>query len=438
MRFSIKKGRLILRTSLLIGLLGAVCVSCVRDLTPKPQVKELAERIELAEGEDYLRLGGGRVQCQGCLNRCILNEGEKGICEARENRGGRLYLIDPQARKDPTLKEVMFYWKLPGQKVQCETCFRRCLLEEGERGVCRNRENRGGNLYNLVYGKPSAVHIDPIEKEPQRHMLPGTGIFCLGTAGCNFRCRFCQNWHLSQRGIEEIGYYYDLPPEKVVEEAIERGIPTISFTYNEPTAFYEYVYDVAKLAKAKGLNILFHSNGSMNPEPLRELLKYTDAVTIDLKGFSDEFYESASSAELEPVLRTLKIIKQEEVWLEIVNLVIPTLNDDPEEIKAMCEWILENLGPDVPLHFSRFFPAYQLTNLPATPIETLEEAYRIAKEVGLNYVTIGNVPGHKHNSTFCPKCGRRLIHRIHFTVLENNVVDGKCKFCGHEIPGIWE
>lgn len=339
--------------------------------------------------------------------------------------------------KEAILKEAMFYQKLNEDTVQCGICFRRCILKEGQRSFCRNKENRGGKLYNLVYAKPSAVHIDPIEKEPALHMLPGTDILCFGTAGCNFRCKFCQNWHLSQRPIEEMEYTYDLLPEAAVDFALKKKIPTLSFTYNEPISFYEYVYDIAKLAKQKGLKILWHTNGSLNPEPLRELLKYTDTVTVDLKGFTPEFYSATSQAKLEPVLRTLKIIKEEGKWLEIVNLHVPTLNDNPKDVEAMCLWIKDDLGPDTPLHFSRFFPAYRLTNLPATPISTLQEAYEIAKRCSLNYVTIGNAPGHKYNSTFCPQCGKNIIHRVHFTVLANNLKDGKCKFCAKEIPGIW-
>jgi len=343
----------------------------------------------------------------------------------------------PKVKKESFLREAMFYKVLTDDEVQCQMCFRKCIIPEGRRGACRNRENRKGKLYSVVYGRPSAVHVDPIEKEPQYHFLPGSEILCIGTAGCNFRCRHCHNWHLSQRSIEEMAYVYDLMPEKAVEQALKNKIPTMSFTYNEPTSFYEYVYDIAKLAKGKGLKIIWHSNGAINPAPLKELLKYTDGVTIDLKGFSQRAYDN-SSAELEPVLRTLKIIKKEGKWLEIVNLVIPTINDDLEEIRKMCIWIKENLGVDVPLHFSRFFPAYRLTQLPPTPISTLEKAYEIARKVGLNYVSIGNVPGHKYNSTFCPKCGKKLIHRTHFMVLSNDIEDGKCRFCGQEIPGIWK
>ncbi len=336
-----------------------------------------------------------------------------------------------------SLREAMFYKRLDKDMVRCEVCFRECILKEGQRSFCRNKENIGGRLYSLVHSKPSSVQVDPIEKEPALHMLPGTQILCFGTAGCNFRCKFCQNWHLSQRSIEEMVYTYDLSPEDAVKMAIEKKIPTLSFTYNEPISFYEYVYDIARVAKQKGLKILWHSNGTLNPEPLTELLKYTDAVTIDLKGFTDKFYREASSAELEPVLKTLKIIRKKGVWLEIVNLHIPTLNDNPRDVRRMCLWIKENLGKYTPLHFSRFYPAYRLTALPATPIDKLEQAHKIAKEVGLEYVTIGNVPGHKYNSTFCPKCGKTLIHRIHFRVLSNNIKDGKCKFCGYHIPGIW-
>ncbi|MCM8792442.1 MAG: AmmeMemoRadiSam system radical SAM enzyme [Candidatus Omnitrophica bacterium] len=351
--------------------------------------------------------------------------------------GDWCYFDNSEAEEDFLLKEAMFYKKLDNQVVQCKVCFRRCILENGQRSFCRNKENKEGRLYSLVYARPSAVQIDPIEKEPCFHMLPGTEILCFGTAGCNFRCKFCHNWHLSQRSIEEMGQIFKITPQDAVKIALDKKIPTLSFTYNEPSSFYEFVYETAVLAKKNGLKILWHTNGSLNPEPLRELLKYTDAVTVDLKSFTEEFYQNISEAKLEPVLNTLKFIKEEGKWLEIVNLVIPTLNDDLQDIKRMCLWIKENLGKDIPLHFSRFFPNYKLTSLPATPITTLELAYRTAKEVGLDYVTIGNVPGHIYNSTFCPFCDKVLIERRHFTVLNNNIVDGRCKFCKNSIPGIW-
>ncbi len=341
--------------------------------------------------------------------------------------------------EDSELKmETMFYDRLDNNMVQCRICFRNCILQEGERGFCRNRENIGGTLYNIVYGKPSAIMVDPIEKEPQFHFLPGSRILCLGSAGCNFRCRFCHNWHLSQRSIEEIGHSGPLFPEDVVNMAIRQNVPTISFTYNEPTSWYEYLYDIAKLAKDEGIRVIFHSNGSMNPEPLRALLPYVDSVTIDLKGFTDEFYEKVSEAKLEPVKQTLEIIREEGVWLEIVNLVVPTLNDDPDDIRRMCEYIRDSLGEYTPLHFTRFFPNYRLTDLPPTPVETLEKARTIARDVGLKYVYIGNVPGHRYNSTFCPHCDEKLVDRYHFSVHGVRVENGRCGTCGESISGIWE
>jgi pyruvate formate lyase activating enzyme len=298
------------------------------------------------------------------------------------------------------------------------------------------RENQGGRLYNLVYGKPGGLQIDPIELEPMYHMIPGHRNLCVFTASCNFRCKHCHNWHISQQGPEGVRVV-EYSPEEVVEEAIRRGCKSISHSINEPTVFYEFMYDVARVAKERGLLTLFHSNGSLSPQPLRRLLKVMDGVTVDLKAFDEKFYQEISSAELEPVLRTLKIIVEEGVHLEIVNLIIPTLNDDLDKIKEMCIWIRDNLGEDVPLHFTRFSPAYKLTKLPYTPVETLEAAREIAHKVGLNYVYIGNLPGHEGNSTFCPKCKKRLVHRIHFAVLSNNVVDGRCGSCGYEIAGIW-
>ncbi len=345
-------------------------------------------------------------------------------------------LIFSTEQEAPT-REALFYQKLRGGAVKCEICFRKCVISRGRRGFCRNKQNVGGKLVNTVHSSPSAVHIDPIEKEPMHHFLPGSNMLAVGTAGCNFTCRHCQNWHLSQSSVEDL-QTYKLSPEELVRIAKRKGLPTISFTYNEATSFYEYVYDVAKIAKREGVNIIWHSNGTMAREPLLELLKYTDGVAVDLKGFTAQFYREITSGELEPVLETLKTIKESGVWLEIVYLVITDHNDNMEDIRKMCVWVKENLGPDVPLHFSRFFPNYRLTSVAATSIKTLEDAYKIARDIGINYVSIGNVPGHKKNSTFCPECDRRLIHRVHFGILENNIRDGRCRFCKHTIAGVWE
>lgn len=351
---------------------------------------------------------------------------------------GAITRATPSAEDPGLTTEARFYEKLEENAVQCHLCFRRCTIEEGKRGFCNVRKNVEGMLYSLVYGVPSAVHVDPVEKEPQHHFKPGTQILCLGTAGCNFRCKFCHNWHLSQRTLEEIGYFYELPPRKVVELAQSRGVPSISFTYNEPTIFYEYMYDVSKAAQEAGLSVIFHSNGAMNPEPLKELLKHIDSVTIDLKGFNRDYYRNISQGNLDIVLENLKIIRDSGTWLEIVNLVVPTMNDDPEELRQMSRWIRDELGEYTPLHFSRFFPNYQLTSLSPTPVKTLEKARDIAIEEGLLFASIGNVPGHIHNSTFCPECDEMLINRHHFTVRKVNIEDGKCTSCSYEVPGIWD
>jgi len=334
------------------------------------------------------------------------------------------------------LQEARYYERLSQNRVNCHLCFRGCEISDGKRGFCRNRENINGKLYSIVYAKPCALQVDPIEKEPSFHMIPGTDIFCTATASCNFRCKFCQNWHLSQKSLEEIPYV-DLKPEEVVRRAIQQHCETVSFTYSEPTAFYEYMFDIVKIAKKNGLKTLFHTNGSMSTDPLLALLKYMDAVTVDLKAFTEKFYSEVSSSELEPVLHTLRTVKSYGRHLEIVNLVIPTLNDNPKDIREMCIWIKTNLGRDTPLHFNRFFPQYKLTNLPPTPVETLEQAYRIAKKEELEYVYIGNTPGHEMNSTFCPRCKKKIIHRTHFSVSAKEIKDGKCRFCGYPIKGIW-
>lgn len=336
-----------------------------------------------------------------------------------------------------TLTTARFWKEALGDRVDCQLCFRNCSIPEGERGYCNARINKEGKLYSLIYGRVAAVQIDPVEKEPLLHFLPGTSTLCFGTASCNFRCTFCQNWHLAARRPEEVKSFA-MTPIEAIEGAIILGCQSISFTYNEPTVFYEWMYDVAKMAKEMGVRTYFHTNGGMNPEPLKELLQYMDAVCVDLKGFTSEFFEQTSVSELEPVLNTLRTIKESGVWVEITCLIIPTMNDDMEKIEEMCLWIRENLGEDVPVHFSRFFPNYKLLRLPPTPIETLEEAREVALGVGLRYVSIGNVPGHEANNTFCPQCGEVVIGRVHFFVGEINLENGRCKFCDYPIAGVWE
>lgn len=337
-----------------------------------------------------------------------------------------------------TVPKVASYWeRIRDNIVQCQLCPRRCILDLGQRGYCTVRINKEGLLYTLGYGNPIAVHVDPIEKKPFFHVLPGTSAFSIAVAGCNMRCLFCQNWQISQAKPDEVTAY-DMPPEKVVDAAIRSGSSFIVYTYTEPTIFYEYMLDISKLARSKGIKNGMHTCGYINEEPLKELLTYMDAVNVDLKGFNEMFYRKMGSmAELEPVLNTIKTVKRSGVWLEITNLLIPGQNDDPEEIRKMCVWIKENVGDDVPLHFSRFTPSFQLLNLPPTPMKKLEEAFRIAKGVGLKYVYIGNVPGNTYENTYCPNCGKLVVGREGYRIKELNISGGKCKFCGYKISGIW-
>ncbi|MBI4721915.1 MAG: AmmeMemoRadiSam system radical SAM enzyme [Candidatus Stahlbacteria bacterium] len=323
------------------------------------------------------------------------------------------------------------------KRIQCHLCPHNCVLSPGERGFCKVRENKKGKLFTMVYGLPCAIHTDPIEKKPLFHFLPGTLVFSFATAGCNLRCKFCQNWEIAQNAPEET-QNFTLSPEEVVRRAKTSGTPSIAYTYSEPTIFYEYMLETARLAHEAGIKNTMHSAGYINPEPLRELCKYLDAANIDLKGFTDEFYQELTESHLVPVLQTLKILKSAGVHLEITNLIIPTKNDDPAIIKKMCVWIRDSLGADVPIHFSRFWPMYKLKNLPPTPVETLERARNIAMSVGLKYVYIGNIPGHKAENTYCPKCQGLLIRRFGYKILQNNVLDGKCKACGEKITGVWE
>ena len=349
---------------------------------------------------------------------------------------------DAVARRDegpdsPDPSRARYYSKHEDGSIQCELCFHRCRVPSGTQGFCRKRVNRGGKLYNVVYGRPTSVVVEPTEKEPLHHFLPGSQMLCIGTASCNYRCRFCHNWQLSQRSVAEMHKHYSLAPPQMVAIAKRSRVPAVSYTYNEPTVFYEYMYDIAVEARGAGLRNILHTNGGMSPEPMAKLLPHMDAATVDLKGFTSEYYRKICGAELEPVLATLEAIKADGTWLEVVNLVVPELNDAPEEIEAMCAWLVKHLGPDVPLHFSRFFPAHAMKDLAPTPIATLERCRGIATEAGLRYVSIGNVPGHEANSTFCPSCKTCIIERHHFTVSKMHMRDGACAKCGYEIPGVW-
>jgi pyruvate formate lyase activating enzyme len=329
------------------------------------------------------------------------------------------------------------YFKPVGNKtIMCSLCPKGCVVAEGHRGYCRVRENRDGLYYSLVYGNPCTVHIDPIEKKPFFHVLAGTMSFSLATVGCNFDCKFCQNWEISQAKPEE-AFNYNLSPKEVVALAKKYRCASIASTYVEPTIFYEYMYDIGKLSAKEDILNICHSNGYINPQPLKALCHYLDAACIDLKAFSEKFYQEQTEGSLAPVLEALKILKEKGVHIEIVNLIIPTKNDDMKMIKEMVAWIKETLGGDIPLHFSRFYPRYKLKNLPPTPLQTLEQARQVALREGLNYVYIGNVPGHPGENTYCPNCDSLIIKRLGYQIKAFFIREGRCGYCGFPIYGLW-
>ncbi len=321
-------------------------------------------------------------------------------------------------------------------RVQCQLCPHLCIVAPGQRGSCGVRENRDGRFETLVYGNPCAWHIDPIEKKPLLHFLPGSRSYSIATAGCNLHCKNCQNWEISQRRPEET-YNIDLPPEKVVAEAVDSQCRSIAYTYTEPNIFFEYVMDTAMLAREQGLRNVLVTAGYINPLPQQELCQVSDAANVDLKGFTEDFYAQVCLGRLRPVLDALILYQQEGVWLEVTNLILPTLNDDLRQIREMCLWLGEHLGDEVPLHFSRFSPRYRLKNLPPTPVETLERARETALEVGLKYVYVGNVPGHRGENTYCPRCGREVVGRTGYVITGMHLDGGCCQFCGQEIAGVW-
>jgi pyruvate formate lyase activating enzyme len=319
--------------------------------------------------------------------------------------------------------------------VQCELCPTECVLGNYQVGGCRTRINKDGVLYSLVYGKPCAVAVDPIEKKPFYHFLPATSAFSIATAGCVLACKFCQNWQISQASPDEVDAQ-NLPPADVVRQAMYNRCHSITYTYTEPTVFYEYMYDTAEIARRYGIRNTMHSCGYINEKPLRRLAKLLDAADIDLKAFTEDFYGRICGGKLKPVLDALVVLRQEKVWLEITNLVVPGLNDDARQIGEMCRWIVKELGPDVPVHFSRFTPQYKLKDLPPTPLATLTDAHRIARDAGVRYAYIGNIRT-EAESTFCHKCRKLLIERIGYFVKQNQIVQGKCRSCGTAIPGVW-
>lgn len=332
-------------------------------------------------------------------------------------------------------KKAYFYREMTNDLVRCTLCPNRCILSPNDRSVCRSRVNYRGTLYSLAYGNPCAVNVDPIEKKPLFHYRPGTKSFSIAAAGCNFRCLNCQNWQISQSRPEDLKNY-DLFPDKVVSHAAEAGAVSIAYTYSEAITFYEYMTDCAKLAKKNNIGSLWISNGYINKKPLAQLCSLLDAANINLKAYSDEIYQKLNGGRLAPVLNTFETLARKNIHFEITNLVIPGYTDDEAMMKKMCSWILETLGPSYPLHFLRFFPQYKLDRLGPTPVKTLTRFRKIAMDLGIQYVYVGNVPRHEGNHTFCHSCGKMIIKRAGYFIPEINIRDSRCIYCNTRIPGV--
>ncbi len=324
------------------------------------------------------------------------------------------------------MKEAMFWQKLEEKRVKCTLCPRRCVIPEGKTGFCNVRKNHEGKLVTLVYGKAIAMHADPIEKKPLFHFAPGTKCLSFSTVGCNLDCAYCQNWEIShpERITGE-----DVEPEEIVERAKSLGLPGIAYTYTEPTIFFEYAYDTMRLAKKEKLYNVWVSNGYISPEPLRKISRHLDAINVDIKGDSGFYRKICRVPDRRPILEALKLYKEEGVHIETTTLLVPGYNDSEKDVKEIVSWIKENLGPDTPVHFSRFFPDFRMRDVPPTPVESLERAWRIASSLGMRWVYIGNVPGHEKENTFCPGCGKLMVKRDGYAV---KILAEKCE-CGEKL-----
>jgi pyruvate formate lyase activating enzyme len=359
-------------------------------------------------------------------------------CEAALNEDirGKVFKGDAPKELWKWSHEAFLYQKLPKNKVVCGTCPNHCVLAPGDRSVCRSKVNFEGTLYSLTYGNPCSVNTDPIEKKPLFHFKPQTKAFSLATTGCNLRCLNCQNYEISQVKPHEVSNYELFPPD-AVREAIRAGAKSIAYTYSEPITFFEYMIDICRLAKENGLNNVWVSNGYINRKPLLELCKVLDAASVNLKSYSDAIYRKLNGGRLQPVLDTFKTLHEQGIHFEMINLVVPGYVDDEEMVKQMCGWILQNLGPDHPLHFLRFFPRYKLDRLPPTPISTLTRFRELALAEGIHYVYVGNVPDHEGVNTYCHNCKKRLIARMGYFISDYNLDANRCKFCNTVIPGVW-
>ncbi|MEE9218215.1 MAG: AmmeMemoRadiSam system radical SAM enzyme [Acidobacteriota bacterium] len=372
-------------------------------------------------------LAGG---CAACLSEI----GSLGSVFAQDEALGPP-LVAPEG-SDLPLHPARWWKEIEGGRIECELCPKKCRVADLERGACGVRENRKGRYYTLTHSRPCSIHLDPIEKKPFNHVLPGTQSLSLATPGCNIECKFCQNWQIAQVRPEQVPTF-ELRPEQVAALALKHEAPTIACTYTEPVIFAEYVYDIAVAAKKAGVLALMVSNGFILEKPLLDLIEVLGAVKVDLKAYTGKFYKEVCGGELEPVLEALRRLRKKGMWTEIVVLIIPTLNDGDEEIRGLARFVRNDLGAEVPVHFNRFHPSYRIKNLPRTPVATLDRARNIAMAEGLEFVYVGNVPGHPGNNTYCPRCGEIVIRRVGMAMVKNRLVSGRCPDCNRKIPGIW-
>jgi pyruvate formate lyase activating enzyme len=353
-----------------------------------------------------------------------------------EDVRGRIARGDAPPIPGPYSHEAYAYRKLESGAVVCQVCPHHCMLSPGDRSVCRSKVNIDGTLYTLAYGNPCAVHVDPVEKKPLYHFLPGIQVFSLAVAGCNFRCLNCQNWEISQFKPDELRFQ-PLPVDAAAKAALQSQCRAVAYTYSEPVTFIEYMSAIGGRARSAGLKNLWISNGYINTGPLTDLCRFVDGANVNLKSFSDDIYRRLNGGRLEPVLETFKTLHANKVHFEMTNLVVPGYTDDAEMVKRMCAWILTHVGPDHPLHFLRFFPRYKLDRLAPTPISVLSRFRELALAEGIHYVYVGNVPGHEGNHTYCHHCKKLIIERIGYGLPQYHLKGNRCAFCDTIIPGVW-